>query len=138
MTPSFARSDDNLWWLQEAMRPMDLTTEKQRIIQEFVPGKQVTLAHIIANADAKLFPKIGLMDKTGGSVAVMTLTPGEAAIIGGDIATKAADVELAYVDRFSGSLLIVGQLADIESAVHAVVDTLGTVLGFTPAPITRT
>ena len=25
--------------------------EKQRIIQEFVPGKQVTLAHVIANPD---------------------------------------------------------------------------------------
>lgn len=117
---------------------MDLSNDKQRIIQEFVPGKQVTLAHIIANADAQLFPKIGLMDKSGGSVAVMTLTPGEAAIIGGDIATKASDVELAYVDRFSGSLLITGQLADVESAVRAVVETLGAVLGFTPAPITRT
>lgn len=117
---------------------MEAMTEKQRIIQEFVPGKQVTLAHIIANADAQLFPKIGLMDKTGGSVAVMTLTPGEAAIIGGDIATKASAVELAYVDRFSGSLLITGQLADVESAVRAVVETLGSVLGFTPAPITRT
>ena len=26
--------------------------EKQRIIQEFVPGKQVTLAHVIANPDS--------------------------------------------------------------------------------------
>lgn len=130
--------DHHVQWVQEARKPMDLTSEKQRIIQEFVPGKQVTLAHIIANADAQLFPKIGLMDKTGGSVAVMTLTPGEAAIIGGDIATKASDIELAYVDRFSGSLLIVGQLADVESAVHAVVETLEAVLGFTPAPITRT
>lgn len=25
--------------------------EKQRIIQEFVPGKQVTLAHIISNPE---------------------------------------------------------------------------------------
>jgi len=117
---------------------MDLTTEKQRIIQEFVPGKQVTLAHIIANADPKLFPKIGLADATGGSVAVMTLTPGEAAIIGGDIATKTSNVQLAYVDRFSGSLLITGQLADVESAVNSVVETLCSVLGFTPAPVTRT
>ena len=28
--------------------------EKQRIIQEFVPGKQVTLAHVIANPDSSL------------------------------------------------------------------------------------
>jgi ethanolamine utilization protein EutS len=42
------------------------------------------------------------------------------------------------VDRFSGSLLITGRLPDVEAAVEAVVDTLTTVLGFTPAPITRT
>ncbi|WP_231979379.1 BMC domain-containing protein [Tessaracoccus coleopterorum] len=64
--------------------------------------------------------------------------PGEAAIIGGDIASKASDIQLAYVDRFSGSLLITGQLADVESAVQAVVETLCSVLGFTPAPVTRT
>ncbi|MFT4050606.1 MAG: BMC domain-containing protein [Solirubrobacterales bacterium] len=117
---------------------MPIIEDKARIIQEFVPGKQVTLAHIMANADPQLFPKIGLMDKHRGSVAVMTLTPGESAIIGGDIAAKASDVELAYVDRFSGSLLLVGQLADVEAAVRAVVDTLVDVLGFTPCPITRT
>lgn len=38
---------------------MDLTTDKQRIIQEFVPGKQVTLAHVIANADPQLFRRSG-------------------------------------------------------------------------------
>ena len=73
----------------------------------------------MANADPQLLPKIGIQDKASGSVAVMTLTPGEAAIIGGDIAAKAADVELAYVDRFSGSLLLVGQLADIDQGLQA-------------------
>ena len=32
---------------------------KQRIIQEFVPGKQVTLAHLIANPDKSLYKKLG-------------------------------------------------------------------------------
>ena len=31
-------------------------TDKTRIIQEFVPGKQVTLAHVIANPDPHLYP----------------------------------------------------------------------------------
>ena len=35
-------------------------TEKQRIIQELVPGKQITLAHIIANPDEILYRKLGL------------------------------------------------------------------------------
>ena len=34
--------------------------EKLRIIQELVPGKQITLAHIIANPDPVLYQKLGL------------------------------------------------------------------------------
>lgn len=34
--------------------------EKDRMIFESVPGKQVTLAHIISNPDPKLFEKLGL------------------------------------------------------------------------------
>ena len=29
--------------------------EKQRIIQEFVPGKQITLAHVIAGPDPAIY-----------------------------------------------------------------------------------
>ncbi len=36
---------------------------KQRIIQEFVPGKQVTIAHVIANPKPDLFRKMGLEEK---------------------------------------------------------------------------
>ncbi len=111
---------------------------KQRIIQEFVPGKQVTLAHIIASPDDRLYAKIGLMGDAVGAVGVLTLTPGESAVIAADIATKASNVELGFVDRFSGSLLIVGKLADVESAVREVVETLANVLGFTPTELTRT
>ena len=36
---------------------------KQRIIQELVPGKQITLAHIIANPDPIMYGKLGLDSK---------------------------------------------------------------------------
>lgn len=32
--------------------------EKNRIIQEFVPGKQVTLAHVIASPVTQLYEKL--------------------------------------------------------------------------------
>jgi len=32
---------------------------KMRIIQEIVPGKQITLAHIIAGPDQVLYKKLG-------------------------------------------------------------------------------
>ena len=35
--------------------------EKQRIIQEFVPGKQVTMAHIIPNPDKTIYKKLGVI-----------------------------------------------------------------------------
>ena len=36
---------------------------KQRIIQEFVPGKQVTIAHVIANPKPICLEKWGLRKK---------------------------------------------------------------------------
>ena len=112
-------------------------SEKQRIIQEFVPGKQVTLAHVVANPDARLYPKIGL-PPGGGAIGVMTITPSEASIIAADIATKAASVQLGFVDRFSGSLVVIGALTDVESAIGCVVDVLCDQLGFARPPLTRT
>ena len=44
---------------------MDVFDDKQRIIQEFVPGKQVTLAHVIASPDLTLYSKLGLIEEAG-------------------------------------------------------------------------
>ena len=35
-------------------------TGKMRIVQELVPGKQITIAHVIANPDQILYRKLGL------------------------------------------------------------------------------
>lgn len=34
--------------------------DKMRIVQELVPGRQITLLHIIANPDPILYQKLGL------------------------------------------------------------------------------
>lgn len=112
-------------------------SEKQRIIQEFVPGKQVTLAHVVANPDARLYPKIGL-PAGAGAIGVLTITPSEATVIAADVATKAAAVELGFVDRFSGSLVVLGSLTDVQTAVESVVGVLCGELGFAAPPVTRT
>lgn len=40
----------------------NLSTEgKTRIVQELVPGKQITIAHLIANPDKVLYEKLGLI-----------------------------------------------------------------------------
>ncbi|MEG1602894.1 MAG: BMC domain-containing protein [Cloacibacillus sp.] len=110
---------------------------KERIIQEFVPGKQVTLAHVIARPVPELYGKLGLFDN-GGSIGIFTITPSEGAMIAADIASKAANVQIGYVDRFNGSLLITGEVAAVEAAMRDVMSVLCDVMGFTPAQMTRT
>ncbi|WP_071434058.1 ethanolamine utilization microcompartment protein EutS [Angelakisella massiliensis] len=112
--------------------------EKQRIIQEYVPGKQVTLAHLIANPNEELYQKLGIISDNRGAIGILTITPSEAAIIGADVATKAAGVEIVFVDRFSGSLVICGDVASVEASLKAVLDVLEKILHFTPTQITRT
>ena len=117
----------------------DSPYEKQRVIQEFVPGKQVTMAHLIANPLPDLYKKLGVIGKPSGALGIMTITPSEAAIIGADVASKAANVEVVFVDRFIGSLVINGDVASVEAAVRDVLDVMQNILGFTIATgITRT
>ncbi|MDR2819802.1 MAG: ethanolamine utilization microcompartment protein EutS [Desulfovibrio sp.] len=110
--------------------------DKERIIQEFVPGKQVTLAHLIARPTADLPKKIGI--PSAEAIGIMTLTPGETAMIAGDIATKAADIQIGFLDRFTGALVIYGSIGAVEESLRKVVDTLATLLDYAPCTITRT
>lgn len=112
--------------------------DKQRIIQEFVPGKQVTLAHIIANPTQDIYKKLGLQAEKMNAIGILTITPSEGAIIAADIGTKASDVSLGFIDRFSGALVITGDISSVEAAIRDIVSVLETNLGFTPTNITRT
>ena len=44
---------------------MDNNSPKQRIIQEYVPGKQITLAHVIARPDVSMLQKVDLTEHSG-------------------------------------------------------------------------
>jgi len=112
-----------------------LNTEKPRVIQEFVPGKQVTMAHIIPNPQGNLHERLGL--DTHNAIGIMTITPSEASIIAADAASKAGSIEIGFLDRFTGSLVITGDVADVETAIKAAVNTLVNVLGFTSTDVTK-
>ena len=50
---------------------------KQRIVQELVPGRQITLAHIIANPDPILYEKLGLdprIDYGNAAIGITTIS----------------------------------------------------------------
>lgn len=110
---------------------------KQRIIQEFVPGRQVTLAHLIANPDPNLYKKLGVVTENTGALGILTITPSEGAIIAADVATKSGKVELVFVDRFSGSLVVCGDVMSVEASLEGIHEILCNQMGFTPAKITR-
>lgn len=115
--------------------------DKMRIVQELVPGKQITIAHIIANPDNILYRKLGLdpaIEYSKTAIGIVTMSPAETAIIAGDIALKSSGVELGFVDRFSGTLIVTGNVSDVQASLTALVDYCKETLGFTVCPITKT
>lgn len=115
--------------------------DKLRIVQELVPGKQITIAHIIANPDDILYKKLGLdpaLDYSKSAIGIVTMSPAETAIIAGDIAIKSSGVELGFVDRFSGTLIVTGTISDVAASLNALVEYCRDVLGFTVCPVTKT
>ena len=115
--------------------------KKQRIVQELVPGKQITLAHNIANPDGELYEKLGLDPKVElnrAAIGIMTVTPAETAIIMADIAIKSSGVDLGFVDRFSGSLIVTGTVSQVEASTTAILEYTENKLGYEVCSITRT
>jgi ethanolamine utilization protein EutS len=114
---------------------------KMRIIQEIVPGKQITIAHIIANPDEVIYKKLGLnpdIDYSKSAIGILTMSPSETAVIAADLAIKTSGVELGFVDRFSGTLIVTGRLSEVDAALKSIVDYCQENLKFTVCDITRT
>ena len=112
-----------------------------RIIQEYVPGRQITLAHIIASPDPILYEKLGLdprLDYQKSAIGITTVTPSETAIILADVAMKSSGVSLGFVDRFSGSLIVTGSVSQVEEGLEAILRYVRDKLGYDVCEITKT
>lgn len=115
--------------------------DRLRIVQELVPGKEITLAHVIASPDPIMYQKLGLnpeLDFSGAAIGILTVSPAETAIIAADLSTKSANVDLSFVDRFSGTLITTGLIADVESGLKAVLEYCENNLGFKVCKLSRT
>ena len=114
--------------------------DKLRIIQELVPGKQISLAHIIGAPRPIVYRKLGLnpdVDYGSSAIGILNVTPPESAVIASDISVKSGNIYLGFVDRFSGSLIITGELADVETAIREICDYFQNILGFTCCEVTK-
>ncbi len=91
-----------------------------RIIQEQVPGNQISLAHIIGGPQPIIYQKLGLnpdIDYDGAAIGILTVVPYDLRSLRRILLQKAADIYLGFVDRFSGTLIITGELAEVTTAV---------------------
>jgi ethanolamine utilization protein EutS len=115
--------------------------DKMRIVQELVPGKQVTLAHIIANPDPLLYQKLGLnpkVDYSKSAIGILTVSPAETAVITADIAMKSSAADIGFVDRFTGTLIITGSVSEVDEAFDHIMNYVRDKLGYTVVEKTRT
>ena len=115
--------------------------DKPVIVQEFVPGKQITLCHIIANPGEVLYTKLGLdpqVDYSRSAIGVLTIIPYEGAVIAADISMKSSGADIGFVDRFTGTLIITGSVSSVESAFTAIRDYFVRKLGYICCDVTKT
>lgn len=113
---------------------------QMRIVQELVAGKEITLAHIIGGPLPIVYQKLGLnpdIDYRTSAIGIMNLTPPESAVIASDIAVKSGNVYLGFADRFSGTLIITGEIAEVTTAIEEIVNYFENTLGYVVCPITK-
>lgn len=114
-----------------------LIGKKLRMTRVRVPGKEVCMAHIINPTDTCIYQNLALHigvhegeDHTGETLGLIRFTPWESVVVAADVASKSADVQVCFMDRFCGALIISGKLADVQAAVESVVQFFGEELGF--------
>lgn len=125
------------------MRLKDIELNKadlMRIIQETVPGKQITMAHVIASPDSIIYKKLGLdpkIDYNRAAIGILTVTPSETTIIAADIAIKTSAIDIGFIDRFSGTLIITGMISDVSIALESILSYAQNTLGFDVCNVTK-
>ena len=105
-----------------------LKGKKLRMTRVRVPGKSIDFAHVFTPSDPSVYQNLALHigvhegeDHTGESIGIIRITPWEAIVVATDVADKAADVEVGFMDRFSGALIILGGLSQVLTAIEEVV-----------------
>ena len=114
--------------------------EQIRIVQETVAGKEITFAHVMGGPAPIMYQKLGLnpqLDYRSSAIGIMNMTPPESAVIASDIAVKSGNVYLGFADRFTGTLIITGELAEVTTAVDEIVRYFRDEMGFAACRITK-
>ena len=110
----------------------NLKGKRLRMTRVRVPAKEVCLAHVLNPSEERIYHNLALHigvhegeDHTGEALGLIRFTPWEAVVAAADVAVKSADVQLCFMDRFCGSLIVSGKLAEVQTAVESVVEYFG-------------
>ena len=121
-----------------------LKGKKLRMTRVRVPGKEVCLAHVLSPSQACIYQNLGLHigvhegeDHTGEAIGLIRFTPWEAVVVAADVAMKSAHVQIGFMDRFCGSLILTGGLSQVQTAVEEVVRFFHETLGFQTCEINK-
>ena len=123
----------------------NLKGRRLRMTRMRVPGKEVCMAHVINHpTEERIYQNLGLHigvhegeNHMGEAIGMVRFTPWEAVVVAADIAMKAADVQIGFMDRFCGSLIVLGRLTEVQTAVEEVVDFFEKELDFRTCEVTR-
>ena len=122
----------------------NLKGKKLRLTRVRVPGRSIDFAHVISPSDAVVYQNLALNigvhegeDHTGQSIGIVRVTPWEAVVVATDVAVKAADVEVGFMDRFSGALIITGARAEVDAAMAENIRFFRDDLHFRVCPISE-
>ena len=115
-----------------------------RLTRERIPGREVCLAHIMNPMDTCIYQDLSLHigvhegeDHTGEAIGMIRLTPWETTIVAADVAMKSANVDLGFMDRFNGTVILTGRLDEVKTAVEEVIRFFREELHFPVCEITE-
>ena len=121
----------------------NLKGKRLRMTRVRVPAKEVCLAHVLNPSEERIYQNLALHigvhegeDHTGEALGLVRFTPWEAVVVAADVAVKSADVQIMFMDRFCGSLIVSGRIAEVQTAVESVVKYFGEI-GFSTCKIHR-
>ena len=102
--------------------------------------EEITFAHVMGGPAPIIYQKLGLnpqVDYQSSAIGIMNMTPPESAVIASDIAVKSGNIYLGFADRFTGTLIITGEISDVMSAMTEIVDYFRDTLEYVVCRITK-
>ncbi|MCR4891810.1 MAG: BMC domain-containing protein [Lachnospiraceae bacterium] len=117
-----------------------------RSVQVQTVAREISFAHVMGSPDDIVFSNlaldIGFHDSTHeggarpeGSLGVLNIRPQESVVIAADLAVKSGAVDIGFMDRFSGTLIITGPRGDVIEAMRQILQFFSESLHFNVCPL---